>query len=178
MMLNRLSTKCVTTLVRSRSLSGVAPVTEIKTVGVVGLGLMGHGIAQLAASNGYKVVGVESNQKALETGKERINKSVSMLLGKAVKKGTITEADAKAQQESIHKNLTFSVDQAALKDCDLIVEAIIEDLSIKVNKNTSSIYIHTACRGVLKILSQAKTICCFNLMFVLNMSYSSFSNVA
>jgi UDP-N-acetyl-D-mannosaminuronate dehydrogenase len=155
MMLNRLSTKCVTTLVRSRSLSGVAPVTEIKTVGVVGLGLMGHGIAQLAASNGYKVVGVESNQKALETGKERINKSVSMLLGKAVKKGTITEADAKAQQESIHKNLTFSVDQAALKDCDLIVEAIIEDLSIKVIK-TLLLYIHTACRGVYKSFRKQK----------------------
>jgi 3-hydroxyacyl-CoA dehydrogenase len=93
---------------------------------------MGHGIAQLAASNGYTVVGVESNPAALTAGQARIDGSLSKLLGKAVKKGTMTAEAAETKKAETLGNLSYSVDQADLADCDLIVEAIIEDLSIKV----------------------------------------------
>jgi 3-hydroxybutyryl-CoA dehydrogenase len=78
---------------------------------------MGHGIAQLAASNGYKVVGVETNAGALATGKGRIEGSLGKLLARSVKKGELTEAEAAAKQASVMANLTFSVDKAALADC-------------------------------------------------------------
>jgi 3-hydroxyacyl-CoA dehydrogenase len=129
-MLSRLSAR--SSIPYIRSFSNAAPVTEIKTVGIVGLGLMGHGIAQMAANVGYKVVGVESNNAALDAAKERIDKSLSMLLAKDVKKGKLTEEEAKAKQASTLGNLTYSIDQSALADCDLIVEAIIEDLDIKI----------------------------------------------
>jgi len=93
---------------------------------------MGHGIAQLAASNGYKVIGVESSSAALENGKGRIESSVPKLLGKAVKKGAMTEANAVAKQQEILDNISYSTDQATLVNADLIVEAIIEDLAIKI----------------------------------------------
>jgi len=78
---------------------------------------MGHGIAQLAASNGYKVVGVESNADALTTGKNRIEGSLGKLLARSVKKGQLTDAEAAAKQTSIMDNLSFSVDKTALADC-------------------------------------------------------------
>ena len=112
--------------------SAKAPVAEIKTVGIVGLGLMGHGIAQLAASNGYKVVGVEPNEKALEVGRGRIEGSLGKLLASSVKKGKMTAEDAEKSKNDTLSNLSFSVDKGALADVDLVVEAIIEDINIKV----------------------------------------------
>ena len=55
-----------------------APVTEIKKVGMVGLGLMGHGIAQAAATAGYDVVGVEMSDGALAAGKARIDATATI----------------------------------------------------------------------------------------------------
>jgi 3-hydroxyacyl-CoA dehydrogenase len=78
---------------------------------------MGHGIAQLAASNGYKVVGVESNADALTTGKNRIEGSLGKLLARSVKKGKLTDEEAVAKQTSIMDNLSFSVDKTSLADC-------------------------------------------------------------
>ena len=116
-----------------RLLSAAAPaVSEIKTVGCVGLGLMGHGIAQLSASAGYGVVAVETSEAAIEVGRGRIETSLSKLLGKSVKKGKLTEEEAAAQQAAALANISYSTDVAALADCDLIVEAIIEDINIKV----------------------------------------------
>ena len=80
---------------------------------------MGHGIAQLAASNGYQVVGVENNEGALAAGKGRIEDSLGKLLGRSVKKGDMTEAEAAAKQAGIMNNLSFSVDKAALTNCGL-----------------------------------------------------------
>ena len=116
-----------------RLLSTAAPaVTEIKSVGCVGLGLMGHGIAQLSAAAGYKVVAVETSDSAIAVGKGRIETSLGKLLGKSVKKGKLTEEEAEAQSAAALANISYSTDVGALADCDLIVEAIIEDIKIKV----------------------------------------------
>lgn len=66
-------------------------VKEIKKIGVVGLGLMGHGVAQVSAMAGYEVVGIESNDAALSAGVTRIHDSLGKVLSKDVKKGKMTE---------------------------------------------------------------------------------------
>lgn len=96
---------------------------EFKKVGVLGCGLMGSGIAQVAASAGFETVVVETDQKALEKGLAGIQKS----LAKFVEKGTLT-AEAK---DEILGRLSSSLELSALADCDIIIEAIIENLPIK-----------------------------------------------
>lgn len=95
----------------------------IKKVGVVGCGLMGHGIAQVAAAAGYTVVVRETEQAPLDKGMGRIRKS----LDKLVAKEKMTRADADAAWGRVSGTLEL----ADLADCDLVVEAIIEDLEIK-----------------------------------------------
>ena len=60
-------------------------------VGVVGLGLMGHGVAQVAAQAGYDVVALESSHEALDMGDKRIEGSLKKIIAKDVKKGKMTE---------------------------------------------------------------------------------------
>ncbi len=96
---------------------------DIKNVGVVGCGLMGSGIAQIAAAAGYGVVVREVNDDALAAGKARIEK----FLGKAVKREKMTQADA----DALVGKITFTTKLADMKDCDLVVEAIIENLDAK-----------------------------------------------
>ena len=84
-------------IARSQRRFSTAP--EIKRVGVVGLGLMGHGIAQTAAEKGFEVVAVESETRFLDAGMARIESSVKKLSEKAVKKGKMSEADAAAHVE-------------------------------------------------------------------------------
>ena len=73
----------------------------VTTVGVVGLGLMGHGIAQTAAEKGFSVVAVELEERFLEGGLKRVKDSVQKLASKAVKKGKMDEASAAAHLESV-----------------------------------------------------------------------------
>jgi 3-hydroxybutyryl-CoA dehydrogenase len=96
---------------------------EIKKVGVLGCGLMGSGIAQTAATAGFEVVVREVTNDLCERGFKGIEKS----LAKFAEKGTIT-AD---QQQEIRGRLTGTTEFAALADCDIIVEAIIENLDTK-----------------------------------------------
>jgi 3-hydroxybutyryl-CoA dehydrogenase len=96
---------------------------EIKKVGVLGCGLMGSGIAQTAAAAGFEVVVREVTNELCERGFAGIEKS----LAKFAEKGTIT-AD---QQREIRGRLTGTTEFAALADCDIIVEAIIENLDTK-----------------------------------------------
>jgi len=84
-------------IARSQRRFSTAP--EIKRVGVVGLGLMGHGIAQTAAEKGFEVIAVESETRFLDAGMARIESSVKKLSEKAVKKGKMSEADAAAHVE-------------------------------------------------------------------------------
>ncbi|MDX6270422.1 MAG: 3-hydroxybutyryl-CoA dehydrogenase [Acidobacteriota bacterium] len=96
---------------------------EIKKVGVLGCGLMGSGIAQTAAAAGFEVVVREVTNELCERGFKGIEKS----LAKFADKGTIT-AD---QQREIRGRLTGTTEFNALADCDIIIEAIIENLDTK-----------------------------------------------
>lgn len=92
-------------------------------VGVIGCGLMGHGIAQVAAQAGYEVVVREAEQGALDKGLARVKKS----LAKLVEKEKLTAEQA----EAAGAKLSGTLELGDLADCDLVVEAIIEDLDIK-----------------------------------------------
>ena len=95
----------------------------IQKVGVVGCGLMGSGIAQVAAASGFNTVLREVSAELLDKGLKSIDKNLTRL----AEKGTITEA-GKGEIRGRLKGTTKIED---LKDCDLIVEAIIEQLPAK-----------------------------------------------
>jgi len=97
---------------------------EIEKVGVLGCGLMGHGIAQICAQAGWTVVVREVDQDKLEGGLAKIDKQ----LGRAVEKGKIEQADA----DAIRGRLEGTLDYSDLADCDLVIEAITEDLDAKL----------------------------------------------
>lgn len=105
--------------------------SNIKKVGVIGCGLMGHGIVQVAAQGGCEVVALETKQEYLEKGLARIKGSVVKLAERAVKKGKMDEAQAKAFAQSTLDRIKGSTDLKDLADCDLVIEAIVEDLDIK-----------------------------------------------
>src|SRR5215210_3880788 len=97
---------------------------EISKVGVVGCGLMGHGIAQICAQAGWDVVVREVSEEKLDGGMAKIEK----LLGRSVEKGKLEQAAADAVRGRIRGTLDYS----ELADCDLVVEAITEDLGLKL----------------------------------------------
>ena len=97
---------------------------EIKNVGVLGCGLMGAGIAQVAAASGFKTIVREVNQGALDKGMARIKR----FLDDGVSKGKVTTE----QRDTTLANLTGTTQFAAMKDCDIIVEAILENVDEKV----------------------------------------------
>ncbi|MEX2196786.1 MAG: 3-hydroxybutyryl-CoA dehydrogenase [Thermoleophilaceae bacterium] len=97
---------------------------EIKKVGVLGAGLMGHGIAQVAAQAGYDVVLREVDDDRLANGIGRIEKQ----LARAVEKGKAEQADA----DAVRGRIQGTTDYADLADCDLVIEAITEDIALKL----------------------------------------------
>lgn len=115
-----------------RSFSSLPAVKDVHTVGVVGLGLMGHGIAQAAATAGMRVIGVEREENALDAGRNRIEASVTRMLAKQVAKGTLSQEGAEAESLRIVGNLSYATRIEAVHECDLVVEAIVEDMRIKV----------------------------------------------
>jgi 3-hydroxybutyryl-CoA dehydrogenase len=96
---------------------------ELKTIGVVGAGQMGSGIAQVAAQAGYEVLLLDASEEALRRGLEAIRRS----LAKFLEKGRITEEALEAALGRIRTTL----DLEALGEADLIVEAIVEDEGAK-----------------------------------------------
>ena len=92
-------------------------------IGIVGSGAMGSGIAQVAASNNYKTIVFDTNTDAIERAKKNLKTTLLML----VEKQKISELNAK----EISENITFSNSINDLKDCNLIIEAIIENLGVK-----------------------------------------------
>ena len=96
---------------------------EITTVGVVGLGTMGAGIAEVCARHGYRVFAVEPDADSLERGRVSLSGSTE----RAVKRGTLTEAE----RDEVLSRITFSTQLEDLASADLVVEAIPEDLDIK-----------------------------------------------
>jgi len=96
---------------------------EIKRVGVIGCGLMGSGITQVCAQSGYQVVVSEVNDGLLNKGLA----SISSFLTRNVKKGRVSQAEKEATLARI-KGTTNTRD---FGDCDLIIEASIEDMDVK-----------------------------------------------
>ena len=95
----------------------------IKTLGVLGCGLMGAGIAQVAAAAGFKTTVLEVNDGVLQKGLGRIDK----FLSDGVAKGKVAAAD----REKTLANLKGTTAYADLKGCDLVIEAIIENVEAK-----------------------------------------------
>jgi NADPH-dependent 2,4-dienoyl-CoA reductase/sulfur reductase-like enzyme len=105
--------------------------SEIKKVGVVGLGLMGHGIAQIAAQSGYNVLAIEAQDAALKTGVGRIEGSLMKMLEKEAAKGKITAAEVKPKYDQVMSRISTTTSLADARDCDLIIEAIVEKKDVK-----------------------------------------------
>ncbi|HEX3909847.1 MAG TPA: 3-hydroxyacyl-CoA dehydrogenase family protein [Solirubrobacteraceae bacterium] len=97
---------------------------KIEKVGVLGAGLMGHGIAQVAAQSGYQVVLREVDESTLAKGIGKIEKQ----LARAVEKGKSSQEDADAVRGRIQGTIHYR----ELADCDLVIEAITEDLALKL----------------------------------------------
>ncbi len=97
---------------------------EISKVGVVGCGLMGHGLTQICAQAGWDVVVREANQDRLNAGIGKIEKQ----LARAVEKGRASQEDADAVRARIEPTL----DYGDLADCDLVIEAMTEELGAKL----------------------------------------------
>jgi len=97
--------------------------SEIKTIGVVGAGTMGHGIAQVAVGTGFQVQLVDVDQGALDRGVARVGKGLDRLVAKE----KITAEDKDAALARLHAG----GDLAPLADCELVVEAVVEKLEVK-----------------------------------------------
>src|SRR5215204_7715037 len=96
----------------------------ISKIGVVGCGLMGHGISQICAQVGWNVVVREIDQAPLDQGMAKIEKQ----LARAVDKGRMEPPEA----DAVRSRITPTLDYGDLADCDLVIEAITEDLDRKL----------------------------------------------
>ncbi len=102
---------------------------DIKKVGVVGCGLMGSGIAEVCARSGAAVLVREIDAAAVERGEKRILTS----LDRATQSGKITEE----LRDTTLNNLSFTIDLGDLSDCDMVIEAVIENESLKTEVFTA-----------------------------------------
>ncbi len=100
---------------------------EIKKVGVLGCGLMGSGIAQVAAMAGFDVTVLEVEQKFLDKGFAGIEKSLAKFAEKPPEKGGITAQ----QKDAARARLKGTTRREDLADCDIIIEAVIENVAQK-----------------------------------------------
>lgn len=96
---------------------------EIKKIGVVGAGAMGNGIAQICAQAGHEVIMRDIADEFVQRGL----KAIEGFLAKGVEKGKLTEDDKK----KITGRITGTTNMADLKDCDFVIEAVLEDLELK-----------------------------------------------
>jgi 3-hydroxybutyryl-CoA dehydrogenase len=97
---------------------------RIEKVGVLGAGLMGHGIAQVAAQSGYQVVLREVDEATLAKGVGKIEKQ----LARAVEKEKMSQPEA----EEVRARIAGTVVYGDLRECDLVIEAITENLALKL----------------------------------------------
>ena len=95
----------------------------VNVIGIVGAGAMGSGIAQIASQAGQDVVLFDLSQEALTSSSSKLQKVMNRL----IEKGKVTSDEAIAIQERIVRTTMV----ASLKDCDLIIEAVVEDLEVK-----------------------------------------------
>lgn len=126
---------------------------SIRTIGVIGAGTMGTGIAQACALSGLKVVLRDIDAKSVEASVGRIAAS----LGRSVEKGKISEDDKNTSLKRIQK-ATILED---LADADIVIEAVLEDLALKKN-----------------IFSELNNICGKDTVFATNTSSMSITDIA
>jgi 3-hydroxybutyryl-CoA dehydrogenase len=129
---------------------------EIKKVGVLGCGLMGSGIAQVAATAGFDVIVLEVEQKYLDKGFAGIEKS----LAKFAEKGTLKES-----VDAVRSRLKGTTNNQDLADCDIVIEAIIENLEAKkkmyasldgIVKNEAIFASNTSSISITELLTSTK----------------------
>jgi 3-hydroxybutyryl-CoA dehydrogenase len=99
--------------------------TNIKTVGVLGAGLMGSGIAQVCAQSGFTTKVREVSDALCQRGKASIEKSFARAIEKS--KGKVTAAD----RDAAMSRLSFTTNLRDLADCDIVIEAVVEDIEVK-----------------------------------------------
>lgn len=97
--------------------------SQVKRVGVVGSGQMGGGIAQVAATSGLETVVMDASAEAIA----KCQKTHDSLLARAVEKGKMSEADAKAAKA----RLTYVTDMKSLAESDIVIEAVVENAEVK-----------------------------------------------
>jgi 3-hydroxybutyryl-CoA dehydrogenase len=100
-----------------------ATTSPIKRVGIIGSGIMGSGIAEVAAAAGHEVVLRSRSQSTADAMLAGLEKS----LGRQVEKGRRTEAE----RDEIVGRVSVTTDLGALADCDLVIESVVEDLAVK-----------------------------------------------
>jgi 3-hydroxybutyryl-CoA dehydrogenase len=127
--------------------------SEIRTVGVAGSGTMGAGIAIVAARAGFKTVVFDTRAEALE----RARKQTEGFFAKSVERGKLTAA----QVDGIMAGLSGTTDIAALSACDIVIEAVFEDLKVK----------HALCAELDKV-------CAPHTIFASNTSTLSITEIA
>jgi 3-hydroxybutyryl-CoA dehydrogenase len=98
-------------------------VNEIRKVGVVGLGTMGAGIAQVSVQSGYETVGREVTDELGERGRATIDR----YLTRGVEKGRLSQEE----RDAAVARLTLTTELSDLADCDLVIEAVLEELDLK-----------------------------------------------
>ena len=96
---------------------------DFSTIGVIGLGTMGAGIAEVFARNGFEVIGVDLTDESLERGRKHLQHSTD----RAVKREKLSEQE----QEELLGRVAFSTSMEDLKDADFVVEAVVESLEVK-----------------------------------------------
>ena len=96
---------------------------EFTTIGVIGLGTMGAGIAEIMARNGITVIGVEVDAAGVARGQGHLRTSVA----RAVKRGKLTDDEA----EALHGRITYTTSLEDLASAELVIEAVPEDLALK-----------------------------------------------
>jgi len=104
--------------------------SEIRKVGVIGIGLMGSGIAQVAATRGFDTRVVDVSSEILEKGMRRIGESLERLVHSYEKSGSKTGTSAE-EKEHILTRIRTSTDRSDLLECDIIIEAVVENEAAK-----------------------------------------------
>ena len=99
------------------------PATALKKIGIVGAGFMGAGIAQVSAAAGLQVVLIDRDQETADKGKAALHKALSDRVNKGRMKS--------AERDGLLSLITPTPDYGALKDCDLVIEAVFEDRKVK-----------------------------------------------
>jgi len=123
-------------------------INAVKTIGVVGCGLMGAGIVELCARAGYNVVVREINDDLLQKGLKRVGASMT----KAVEKGKLAQAELDAARARIRGTLSL----ADFKDCDLVIEAAVENMQLKKTIFTE---LDSICRPDVILASNTSSLC-------------------